>query len=150
MHGTLRQTAKPKRKRNLSAVTSGRRLFAERISTTDSPRGRRFSDLVLRYVEDCGGDEKISEATRNLIRRVALLQCVLEDCEAAYVKTGETTLDDRLEYQRLSNTQSRLMRKIGLLDAKPDRDEEEDDLDPLTYAQNGGARRSHRQRLDGD
>ncbi|WIW43865.1 hypothetical protein ML401_20315 [Bradyrhizobium sp. 62B] len=115
-----------------------------------SPRGRRFSDLVLRYVEDCGGDEKISEARRNLIRRIALLQCVLEDCEAAYVKTGETTLDERLKYQRLSNTQSRLMRKIGLLDARRDQDEDEDDLDPLTYAQNTGIRRSRRQRLDGD
>ncbi|MGY2849311.1 hypothetical protein ACVIWU_000805 [Bradyrhizobium sp. USDA 4509] len=148
MHGTLKQNAKPKRKRNLSAVTSGRRLFAERISTTDSPRGRRFSDLVLRYIEDCGGEDRISETTRNHIRRIAFLQCVLEDCEAAYVKTGSTTLDERLEYQRLSNTQSRLMKKIGLLSATPGkRDDDDDDIDPLEYARRGGSRHSHRERM---
>ncbi|MBI5320881.1 hypothetical protein [Bradyrhizobium sp.] len=147
MHGTLKQNAKPKRKRNLSAVTSGRRLFAERISTTDSPRGRRFSDLVLRYTHDCGGDSRVSETTRNHIRRIAFLQCVLEDSEAEYVKTGVTTLDERLEYQRLSNTQSRLMKKIGLFDAKADGDD--DDIpDPLEYARGGGSRR--RARLDED
>lgn len=142
MHGTLKQTSKPKRKRNLSAVTSGRRLFAERISTTDSPRGRRFSDLVLRYTQDCGGDNRINETIRNHIRRIAFLQCVLEDSEAEYVKTGVTTLDERLEYQRLSNTQSRLMKKIGLFDAKKaaQDDDEDDGLDPLEYA------RSHRRR----
>ncbi|WP_161851862.1 hypothetical protein [Bradyrhizobium sp. CCBAU 051011] len=97
---------------------------------------------MLRYTRDCGGDDRISETTRNHIRRIAFLQCVLEDSEAEYVKTGVTTLDERLEYQRLSNTQSRLMKKIGLFDAKPDGDD--DDIpDPLEYA-----RRGRRERID--
>jgi hypothetical protein len=148
VHGTIKRP--PKARRNRSAVTSRRRLFAER-TPTDSPRGRRFIDLVRVYTEECGGNDRISETTRNIIRRVAYLTCVLEDSEADYVKTGSTTLDERLEYQRLSNTQSRLMRKIGLLSATPgQRDDDEDDLSPLEYAARGGTRRSHRERLDED
>lgn len=141
MHGTIKQTAKGKR--NRSAVTSGRRLFAERTST-DSPRGRRFVDLVNRYTDDCGGDDRISESTRTIIRRIAYLQAVLEDSEAEYVKSGSTTLDERLEYQRLSNTMSRLMKKVGLFDSKPQADGD-DDIDPLEYAKRG-----RRARLDDD
>lgn len=72
---------------------------------------------------------------------------MLEDCEADYVRTGATTLDERLEYQRLSNTQSRLMKKIGLLStpSKPDDDDEIES--PLEYATHGGSRKSHRERL---
>lgn len=117
-------------------MTSGRRLFAERISS-DTPRGRRFVDLVYRYTQDCGGDARISETTRNHIRRIAFLQCVLEDAEAEYVKSGLTTLDERLEYQRLSNTQSRLMRKIGLLSASSGSPDEDEAIDPLAYAERG-------------
>ncbi|MEY9731730.1 hypothetical protein [Bradyrhizobium yuanmingense] len=135
---------KQRSRRNRSAVTSGRRLFAERISA-DSPRGRRFVDLVNRYADDCGGADRLSETIRNHIRRIAFLQCVLEDAEAEYVKTGSTTLDERLEYQRMSNTQSRLMKKIGLFNA-PDRDDDEHD-DPLAYAERGGSR-PHRERLE--
>ncbi|MCA1457753.1 hypothetical protein I6F35_31990 [Bradyrhizobium sp. BRP22] len=145
VHGTIKRP--PKARRNRSAVTSRRRLFADRIPA-DSPRGRRFTDLVRVYTEDLGGDDRISEATRNHIRHIALLQCVLEDCEADYVKTGSTSQRGRLEYQRLSNTQSRLMKNIGLLSSTPgQRDDDEDDLDPLTYAERGGSRRSHRERL---
>jgi hypothetical protein len=141
LHGTLKQNVR----RNRSAVSSGRRLFAERVPAS-SPRGRRFVDLVNRYADDCGGADSISETTRNHIRRIAFLQCVLEDAEAEYVKTGSTTLDERLEYQRLSNTQSRLMKKIGLFNASPDRADDEHD-DPLAYAERGGSR-LHRERLE--
>lgn len=119
-------------------------MFAERVSS-DSPQGRRFMDLVNLYIQDCGGADRINETTRNHIRRIAYLQCVLEDGEAQYVKTGTTTFDERLEYQRLSNTQSRLMRKIGLLNvigSQSDDDDDSDELDPIAYA-NG----THRQRL---
>ncbi|MGY4598545.1 hypothetical protein ACVWXL_006291 [Bradyrhizobium sp. GM22.5] len=83
------------------------------------------------------------------IRRIAFLQCVLEDAEAEYVKMGSTTLDERLEYQRLSNTQSRLMKKIGLFNASADPVQDEHD-DPLAYAERGGVRRPHRERLEDD
>jgi hypothetical protein len=119
-------------------------MFAERISA-DSPRRRRFLDLVDLYIEDSGGQGEISETIRNHIRRIAYLQCVLEDSEAQYVKTGVTSPEERQEYQRLSNTQSRLMKKIGLLKTPKDDDDDDDDdtaLDPLAYASG-----THRQRL---
>jgi hypothetical protein len=120
-------------------------MFAERISA-DSPRGRRFMDLVALYTRDCGGRDEINETTRNHIRRIAFLQCVLEDSEAEYVKTGVTSLEERLEYQRLSNTQSRLMKKIGLLpDVGLKGDDDDDDLDPLEYV-NSGTRRERLKR----
>ncbi|MCV0387128.1 MAG: hypothetical protein K5821_11965 [Nitrobacter sp.] len=97
-------------------------------------------DLVNLYIEDCGGRDNISETTRNHIRRIAYLQCVLEDCEAQYVRTGDTSFESRLEYQRLANSQSRLMSKIGLLiEADPKAHDDDDELDPLSYA-NGGSR----------
>lgn len=105
-------------------------------------------DLVSLYTEDCGGRDRINEATRNHIRRISYLQCILEDCEAQYVKIGITSLEDRTEYQRLSNTQSRLMKKIGLLiecNPKAD-DDDDDDIDPLKYA--NGTRR-HRLKRSG-
>ncbi len=133
MHGTSKKTVKVKR--NRSAVTSGRRLFAERTST-DSPRGRRFVDLVASYTDDLGGNDRIDEATRNHIRRIALLQCILEDREAEYVKTGLISMEQTLEYQRTSNTQSRLMKRIGLFNSKPQADDD-DEIDPLEYAKRG-------------
>jgi hypothetical protein len=139
LHGTRKQTAKTKR--NRSAVTSGRRLFAERTST-DSPRGRRFVDLVNRYTTDCGGDDRISETTRTIIRRIAFLQCVLEDREADYARSGTVTLEQTLEYQRTSNTMSRLMKKVGLFNSKPGADDD-DDMSPLEYMKRRGRKREH-------
>ena len=137
MHGTVRQAVKGRR--NRSAVSSGRRLFAERTST-DSPRGRRFIDLVASYTDDLGGNDRIDEATRNHIRRIALLQCILEDREAEYVKSGLISMEQTLEYQRTSNTQSRLMERIGLFNARSKADD--DDVSPLEYAARGKTRRA--------
>jgi hypothetical protein len=104
--------------------------------------------LVATYTDDLGGKDRIDESTRNHIRRIALLQCILEDREADYVKTGVISLEQTLEYQRTSNTQSRLMKRIGLFNAKPDHDDD-DDIDPLEYAKRGGSRRT-RERLEED
>ncbi|MCA6106110.1 hypothetical protein [Bradyrhizobium cenepequi] len=84
---------------------------------------------------------------RAFVRRVAFMQCQLEDMELAYMKTGACGHEERLEYQRLANTQSRLMKKVGLLSATSGQRDDDDDLDPLEYAARGGSRRSHRERL---
>jgi hypothetical protein len=131
--------------RTRSAITSGRRLFTDRVDLR-SARGLRFQDLVDRYGHDCGGDDRISETMRTMIRRVAFLQCQLEDCEADYMKTGVCSIGERLEYQRLSNTQSRLMKKVGLFNTKSKADAD-DDVSPLEYMKRGKTRRA---RLDDD
>jgi hypothetical protein len=140
MHGSL-NLKRGHIKRVRSGVTSGARMFAERIDLR-SARGGRFMDLVKVYANDLGGNDRIDEATRNHIRRIALLQCVLEDREAEYVKTGAISLEQTLEYQRTSNTQSRLMKRIGLFNAKKTvTGDDDDDLTPLEYARRGGSRK---------
>lgn len=142
MHGTIKKASKTR-----SAITNGTRLFAERLDLR-TPRGKRFRDLVDAYTEALGNPSQITETERAFVRRVAFMQCQLEDMELEYMKTGVCGHDERLEYQRLANSQSRLMKKIGLLSGTPGkRDDDDDDLDPLTYAQRGGSRHSHRERM---
>ncbi len=138
MHGTLKTTKKTR-----SAVTSGRRLFPDRLDMRSS-HGRRFKDLVSLYIEEAGGENKITQSQRALIRDVALLQTQLEDMQAEYAQSGRLTPKDRLEYQRLANSMRRSMRDAGLTRgaAKDDRD---DLPSPLEYAS-----QSRRQRLNED
>jgi hypothetical protein len=147
MHGSL-NLKRGHIKRVRSGVTSGARMFAERIDLR-SARGGRFMDLVKAYADALGGNDRIDEATRNHIRRIALLQCVLEDREAEYVKSGAISLEQTLEYQRTSNTQSRLMKRIGLFNAeKTVTGDEDDDLTPLEYMKRKS--KTRREHLDDD
>jgi hypothetical protein len=145
MHGTLNKSAKRVR----SSVTSGKRLFHDHINSVGTPQGRRFHDLVNAYTADLGGTDRIAEATRNHVRRVAFLQCVLELREQEFVTSGTVSMEQTLEYQRTSNTQSRLMKRIGLFNAnKKTVTDDDDDLDPLTYMKTRG--KTRRERLEDD
>jgi hypothetical protein len=146
MHGTIKQ------RKNSSAVSSGRRLFAERLDLHDNAHSRRWNDLYRGYVYDLGGDDAISEAVRSLIRRIATFQCVLEQREAEYVKTGKASREATAEYQSLARAHAMMLKRVGLLGANKKPDEDEDDgLDPLTYV--SGSHRTlkkKRSRLDDD
>lgn len=148
MHGTL--SSKP---RKLSAVSSNRRLFAERISTLDNAHSRRWHDVYNQCIDDLGGDDAISEAVRSLIRRIATFQCVLEQREADYVKTGKASREQTAEYQSLARAHAGMLKKVGLLGANKPQTDDEDDLDPLTYANGGHLKQrsvKKRSRLDDD
>ncbi|MGY4176775.1 hypothetical protein ACVIHH_002066 [Bradyrhizobium sp. USDA 4518] len=141
MHGTPKKAT-----RTRSAVTSGARLFAERLDLRTA-HGIRFKDLVSIYILDAGGEGKIKESQRALIRDIALLQCQLEDLQAEYAQSGKFTPKDRVEYQRIANSMRRHMRDVGLTAIK--RDDDGDDIDdPLEYARRGGSRHSSRERLE--
>jgi hypothetical protein len=135
MHGT--QTRKSRKTR--SAITSGARLFTERLDMR-TPRGLRFQDLVDAYTEALGGTAKITETERAFVRSVAFMQCQLEDMELEYMKSGACGHDERLEYQRLANSQARMMKRLGLLDAKPSTADVDDEIDPLEYVKRGRSR----------
>lgn len=107
MHGTIK-------------ATSTRQLFAR-------SRKQRFADLVSRYCADCGGEDQISETVRSYIRRISFIECTLEDLEQDYVRLGSISPKDRTEYQKLTTTQSKLMRAIGLINSSPRSDDEDDD-----------------------
>jgi hypothetical protein len=132
MHGTRKQL----RKTNLSAVSNGARLFADRLDLR-TPRGRRFKDLIASYSDDVGG--KPTEAQRAIIRDLAMCQVMSEDLQATFLDTGKI---DNAQHSRLSHLIAKHMRALGLIGrmVKSDDDEDEDDIDPLTYA------RSHRRR----
>ncbi len=136
MHGTAKQL----RKTNLSAVSNGARLFAERLDLR-TPRGRRFKDLIAAYTKAVGTP---TEAQRAIVRDLALMQVLSEDIQQEFLDTGEI---DNAQHSRVVNMLRRHMKTLGLFStAKAASDDDGDDLDPLTYA------RSHRRRkrLDDD
>lgn len=137
MHGST----VPKRK--LSAVSSGRRLFTERaISTLDNAHSRRWHDVYTQCIDDLGGDDAISEAVRSLIRRIATFQCVLEQREAEYVKTGKQSREQTAEYQSLARSHAVMLKRIGLLNpTKTNTADDDEHLDPLEYARNHRSRK---------
>ncbi|WP_210317721.1 hypothetical protein [Bradyrhizobium sp. ERR14] len=148
MHGTRRKTT-PQTRAALSAITNGSRLFAERVDLR-TPRGKRFRDLITGYSASLGS--KITEADRAIIRDLSMLQVLSEDIQQQYMQSGEMKESEFVQYSRIVNAIRRHLKTLGLLDMKRDADlhDEEDHLDPLAYMRNGGSRRSHRERLDGD
>lgn len=136
MHGTRKQL----RKTNLSAVSNGARLFADRLDLR-TPRGRRFKDLVSTYSDAVGTP---SEAQRAIIRDLALVQVLSEDLQMTFLDTGKL---DHAQHSRVVNMMRKHMRTLGLFNVKAaDTDDADDEIDPLEYA------RSHRRRshLDDD
>jgi hypothetical protein len=135
MHGTIK-------------ATSTRQLFAR-------SRKQRFADLVARYCADCGGDD-ISESVRSYIRRISFIECTLQDLEQEYVNRGSSSPKERTEYAKLTATQSKLMRSIGLINASPQSDDDaDDDLDSIDLADRARSRPSTsrpivRERLNDD
>lgn len=143
MHGTNTRELKALRKQlrgtNLSAVTTGARLFADRLDLR-TPRGRRFKDLIASYSKAVGTP---TEAQRAIIRDLALMQVMSEDLQQVFLDTGKL---DNTQHSRVVNMMRKHMRSLNLFStaAKPSSDDDGDEhLDPLEYARN---HRSHRRR----
>ena len=136
MHGSIKQLSKT----NLSAVTNGVRLFADRLDLR-TPRGRRFKDLIASYTKAVG---KPSEAQAAIIRDLALMQILSEDMQMTFLDTGRL---DHAQHSRVVNMMRRHMQSLGLIRggpaAKTDDDAGEDDgLDPLEYVRGGSRKRA--------
>ena len=76
-----------------------------------------------------------------------------QDLQAEYARTGEFSVKERIEYQRIANSMRRHMKDVGLTSVKADRDDDDaDGMSPLDYAETGGhrsrPRHSHRERLE--
>lgn len=137
MHGTAKQL----RKTNLSAVSNGARLFADRLDLR-TPRGRRFKDLIASYSNAIG--TRLTEAQRAVVRDLALCQVLSEDIQQRFLDSGKI---DHAQHSRVAGWMRKHMSALGLLGVKID-DDPGDEVDPLTYAERG--HRKHRQRLDND
>ena len=72
-----------------SRVTNGSELFATNEPTDGrSMASRRFRDILGRNVADLGGSDRLSEARKQLCRRVALMCWECEKMEARRVAGG--------------------------------------------------------------
>ena len=75
----VRPTSTPRPRRQLSAVTTGKRIFVR--GDGRSPWTRRWRDLIEAHASDLGGAGTPSVAQRSLIRRAATLEVELEAIE---------------------------------------------------------------------
>jgi hypothetical protein len=117
MHGTRQSETTLKKQR--SRITNNRSLFPRKLDgqSVDNRTvwARRVRDLVASFTSDAGGDDRLSEAMRSLIRRVALIQVQLERMEAKWaIDDGEATPASLDQYQKLSNSMRRLIETAGL------------------------------------
>jgi hypothetical protein len=95
------------RKRKRSAVSSGRTLFVD--GDPSSPWARRFADVVAAHASDLGGRDALSEGEWSLIRRVATIECELEQMEAALSRGEPADLD---LFARVSGNLRRLLETL--------------------------------------
>ncbi len=93
-----------------SRVSNGRDLF---VSPTDarSREARRFRDVYGDLLEHAGGDARISEARRHLVKRATAL---IVWCEIVEAKLANGEALDTQAYNGACNTLRRLLSDIGL------------------------------------
>ena len=75
---------------------------------------RRARDVQAQLVSDRGGADMVSEAETLIIRRASVLEAELERLEAIFALAGEADVPSLDLYQRIANTQRRLLESIGL------------------------------------
>lgn len=72
---------------------------------------RRARELVDSITSDLGGDDRITEGTRQLARRAAVLGALVESSEVSMLAGGDVDLS---EYLMAVNAQRRVLATIGL------------------------------------
>jgi len=75
---------------------------------------RRLRDLIEAHVDDLGGADRISQAERSIVRRVATLTVELERMEAKFAEAGEALPQELDLYQRTAGNLRRLLEAIGM------------------------------------
>lgn len=75
---------------------------------------RRLKDVMLALIADLGGEDAISEAERNIVRRTATQTVAIEKLEARFAQDGEASDRGLDMHQRLSNTLRRNLESLGL------------------------------------
>ena len=87
-----------------------------RLLTLDHIDGRtaaakRARDLMESIEQDLGGADRLSEGSRQLVQRAAVLGTFIESCEASWL-SGETV--ELADYLAAINSQRRVLQTIGL------------------------------------
>ncbi len=98
---------------SISALTNGSQLFLQRVDgRTAWPR--RFRDLPELHHTDLGGDDRLSEGERQIVRRAATLEVVLERLEGEFAAAGRADAEELDLYIRASGALKRLWKAVGL------------------------------------
>jgi hypothetical protein len=105
-----RQTVASRSSCTRNAVSNGSRLHA-RGTDGRTREARRFRDLIESFAESLGGEAKLNEAERALIRNAASLAVKAEMMQAAIVKGEEIDLE---ALTRLSNCVSRVLGQLNI------------------------------------
>ena len=98
------------RSRVSNAAARGSIDWIDRVDKR-TPIARRFKDLVALVTSDLGGPDLLSEAQRQIIRRIASLSVWCKSKEAVMADGAEI---DILEFGRTANSLRRLCEAIGL------------------------------------
>jgi hypothetical protein len=97
-----------------SAVSNGKRLFADATVDGRSSWARRFRDLIILHVNDLGGEDMASAAEQSILRRAATLTVELELLEKRFALAGGAKPEDLQTYITAANALRRLLESIGL------------------------------------
>ena len=100
----------------LDAECAGDSTPKVRLLTLASLDGRTAAaklvrELIAAIADDLGGSEQLTEGTRQLVQRAAVLGAFIEDCEARWIGGEEFETN---EYLAAINAQRRVLATIGL------------------------------------
>jgi len=101
-----------RRPEQLSRVTNGALFPSEVDGRCAWPR--RFRDLLDLHVSDLGGADLLSEAERQIVRRISTHEVELERLEATFAAAGAADPELLDLYIRASGSLKRLLDTIGL------------------------------------
>jgi hypothetical protein len=76
-----------------------------------SPTARRYRDIAVAICIDQGGEDRLSEARVQLIRRFSAAACMAEKLEARLVEGGAIDIN---EHATLCSTMVRIASRIGI------------------------------------
>jgi len=107
---TINSFAETSRAKGRSIVTNGIAAFLP-ASASVLRKARRFRDVLAELTCDLGGDDRLSEAQRQLCRRAATLALQCEHWDAA-AASGETVDWDL--YSRTSGHLRRIFETLGV------------------------------------
>ena len=94
-----------------SKITNGAVLFSSDLIDGRSAMSRRFRDILSAIIGDLGGSDRLSEAQRQLARRVALMSIQCEAMEEKLIAGQSIDLD---QYGMLSDRLGRACSSLGI------------------------------------
>jgi hypothetical protein len=92
-----------------SRITNGKRLLVGIDGR--SAEARRYRDLAISLADDLGGQDKLSEPAKILVRQAAALTIQVEGLQSKIVLGEDIDLD---QLTRLSNVLGRTLHRLGL------------------------------------